>query len=80
MGHDGGWHDGLGAGGWILMAVLMLMFWTVVVGGAIWLVRGSRSYHGPSSSQARHILDERFARGEMTEDEYRQRRDLLTSR
>ena len=31
----------------------------------------------PAYSAARRILDERFARGEIDEDEYRRRRDLL---
>ena len=31
----------------------------------------------PTQSQALHILDERFAKGEIDEDEYRRRRDAL---
>ena len=31
----------------------------------------------PSGSAARRILDERYARGEIDDEEYRQRRDLL---
>jgi putative membrane protein len=69
MWHDGG---GLGAGGWIVMSLMMLVFWAVVVGG--------RGQTGASRAGAQQILDERFARGELTEEEYRQRRALLTSR
>ena len=77
----GGWHDGMGAGGWIVVSVMMLLFWAVVVGGVVWLVRGARAGHpGVSGDRARQILDERFARGELTEEEYRQRRDLLSAR
>ena len=77
----GGWHDGMGAGDWIVVSVMMLLFWAVVVGGIVWLVRGGRAGHPRvSGDRARQILDERFARGEMTEEEYRQRRDLLNAR
>jgi putative membrane protein len=31
----------------------------------------------PNSSPALHILDERFARGDIDEDEYKRRRDVL---
>jgi putative membrane protein len=37
--------------------------------------RDARGRNGPSP--ARHILDERFARGEIDEEEYRRRRDEL---
>ena len=33
------WHDGWGAGGWLMMSVLMLIFWALVVAGLIWPVR-----------------------------------------
>lgn len=83
--HDGGW----GASGWILMSVLMLVFWAAIVVGIVALVRSRPTVHsgghpwppaqppaaGPD--MARRILDERFARGEIDEDEYRRRRDVL---
>jgi putative membrane protein len=65
--------------GWIWMLVV----WAVVIGGVIWVVtqlsarNGTRGQGG--SSDARSILDERFARGEIDEDEYRRRRDELSS-
>lgn len=38
---------------------------------------GARYWHPSPASDALRILDERFARGEIDADEYRQRRDLL---
>ena len=73
---DGGW----GAGGWVLMSVLMLIFWPVVIGGIVWLARGTRGPSGPPADRARKILDERFASGEIAEDDYRHRRDALNGR
>jgi len=65
------------------MSLMMIIFWTLVIGGVIWLVRnGGRRQQppAPSDSTAQHILDERFARGELTEAEYRQRREVLNAR
>jgi putative membrane protein len=62
--------------GWIWM----LLSWVVIIGLVVWAVtalsgRDARGRNGPPS--ARHILDERFARGEIDEEEYRRRRDEL---
>jgi len=49
------------------MSLMMIIFWTLVIGGVIWLVRnGGRRQQppAPSDSTAQHILDERFARGD----------------
>jgi putative membrane protein len=43
------WHTGWGAGGWLLMSLLMLAFWAAVIVGVMWLVRTTR---GPSSRAA----------------------------
>jgi putative membrane protein len=65
------------------MALVMLVFWTIVVAAIIALVRASHS-GGPQhdagrTGDAEHILAERFARGEIDADDYKQRRDLLRS-
>lgn len=77
--HNGGWH----AGTWIAMGLMMLLFWGFVVGLVVYLVRNTGHHTHPSSgadpADAVRILDERFARGEIDADEYRQRRDLLRS-
>ncbi|MBO1269680.1 SHOCT domain-containing protein [Arthrobacter sp. PO-11] len=60
--------------GWsiLLIAVLAALVW-----GIVRLARGGgRSPDNPPSS-ARIILDERYARGEIGEDEYRTRRETL---
>jgi putative membrane protein len=86
---DGGW----GAGNWLLMGLGMLLFWAFVVAGIVWLVhytgrRPATPEHGvplgkpagPVRPSALEILDERYARGEIGEEEYRARRDTLTGR
>jgi putative membrane protein len=86
------WHGGeWGLGAWLVMSLLMLIFWAVVIGAVVLLVRSLGGHHEPRDSdrsqglqppvdQARRILDERFARGELTEDEYTHRRDVLKPR
>jgi putative membrane protein len=76
------------------MSFGMLLFWTIVVAGIVWLVRNTGSHSHPSSEQgvpvtkpigaprpnARDILDARYACGEISDEQYRSRRDTLASR
>ena len=71
---------GMGLGG----GLLMVLFWIVLIGGAVWLVRGvfPTGQQPPVSSalsepSADEILKQRYARGEITKEQYEQmRRDL----
>lgn len=70
---DGGW--------WIVMAIGMIVFWALVILGVVWLVRElsaprDRS-HAPAEPNALAILDRRLAAGEITPEEYRERRAVL---
>ncbi len=76
-----GW-DGVGAGGWVVMTVLMLAFWGLVVFGVVALFRGrptdSNSATTPEPNPEK-VLDGRFARGEINAEEYHARRTVLHS-
>lgn len=76
-----GWYqDGTGWGGWLVMAVAMIAFWALVVVAVIALFRGVTSSRDSSSRQdPMDILDQRFARGEIDEDEYHARSAVLRS-
>jgi putative membrane protein len=67
--------DEWGAGSWLMMSVLMLIVLALLIGAIAWLL--TRRSELPAARSARQILDERLARGDITEDEYRRRRDLL---
>lgn len=82
-GYAGGGHGGL----WILMVVAMVVFWGALAWIVVTLVRHR---NGPIASapvavtappvvglSARTILDERFAGGDIDEEEYRRRRSVL---
>lgn len=75
-----GWDhmDGWG-GGWMwLWGSLMMLSWVVIIAGAVWLV--GRSRDGGGTSRARLILEERYAHGDLTTDEFRERLEHLEGR
>ena len=79
--NDGSW----GTGQWLAMGTMMLLFWGLAIGLVVWAVRGRRN--GSQTSQTSDdrttgpdaVLAERFARGEIQEDEYLRRRELIHS-
>ncbi|MEF8834097.1 MAG: SHOCT domain-containing protein [Halofilum sp. (in: g-proteobacteria)] len=80
---SGGWnHPGMmWNGGWFMGPLMMLLFLVIVVAVVVLAVRwlggdvGTDSQR-PSSS-ARKILEERFSRGEIDEEEFRKRKQAL---
>ena len=73
-----GW--GMGWGGWLLMTLVMIVFWAILITAIVLAVRyvaaSGRPGAGPGpsgSARAEDLLAERFARGEIDDDEYRQR-------
>lgn len=78
-GHDpGGW-------GWFAMSVGMVVFWALLIALAVLLFRalsqpsGSKAPNGPEQpgAAAEQLLAERFARGQIEEDEYLRRLTVL---
>jgi putative membrane protein len=74
--------NGMGGWGFVLMAVSTLVFWGALIAGGIALFRYlNRTATKPGGDETRptpeQLLAERFARGEIDEDEYRQRLDTL---
>ena len=71
--------DGWG-GGWMwLWGIAMMALILVLI---FWLVRAATGGHGTSApsrptDRAREILAERYARGELTTEEYRERAEQL---
>jgi putative membrane protein len=83
---------GMGGWGFGLMAVSFLLFWALVIVAIVLLVRHfSRPGTAPGSfppaappatttgSTAEQVLAERFARGEIDDEEYRRRLNVLHS-
>ena len=70
------------SGAWVAMALLMLIFWGGVVTVVVLLVRRPHAGERPAAPQPPHqeaerILGERFARGEIDEQEFTAKRAAL---
>jgi putative membrane protein len=69
------------SGWWFVMPWLMVVFWVAVIWLALILFRGLASRpsgEGDRPERPEAILDRRYARGEIDEDEYRRRRKILS--
>ena len=69
-----------GFGGFWFMPIIMIVFWGLVIWGIVALVRGvSAGSTGPSAQtdSALEILKRRYARGEITKQEYEERKKDL---
>jgi len=66
--------------------LLMVLFWGVLIAGGVWFVKAvftsapQNHVGNPNSRQAspREILDQRYARGEISREEYEQIKADLT--
>ncbi len=74
-----GWQHGPGAGGpgwWLAFPIL---FWVLVLSAIGYLIY-RRSPKQQARSSAERTLAERYARGEISEDELRQRRNVVRAK
>ncbi len=67
-------HD---SGTWVWMTMMMLVFWSLLVFGALALFRSARPPANAGVGDAQRLLDERYARGEIDEGDYTRRRAQL---
>lgn len=81
MDWDGSW----GVGGWLVMGLMMVAIWGVPIALLVWLVArslgsGQSQVTTPPGSDPEATLAERFARGEIDEEEFSRRSELLHAR
>ena len=86
------WGNGYGSGWMWLFGIMVFLGLLLVIGAVVWAIASSNRNsgqppygadragqpHGAGPSKARQILDERYARGEIDAQEYRDRRDALS--
>ncbi|WP_306337393.1 SHOCT domain-containing protein [Streptomyces sp. KL118A] len=80
MGGRGDW-AGWDVWGWFAASVGSLLFWALIITAVVLLVRAfsrtPRATAAPPRLAAEQLLAERFARGEIDEDEYHRRLGVL---
>ncbi|NUK33629.1 SHOCT domain-containing protein [Streptomyces lunaelactis] len=63
--------------GWFAMSASMILFWALIITAVVLLLRAvgqtSEHTHSPKGHSPEQVLAERFARGEIDEEEYRRR-------
>lgn len=67
--------------GWYGGGIMMVIFWVLFIGLIVWIVReaGGRNSHSThSSSQALNILKERYAKGEISKEEFESKKKDLS--
>ncbi len=73
-------HGDFGTGWWIAMLVAMILVWGLIIAAVVWVVlelaQGRRTGNAGAES-AIALLDRRFAAGEISAQEYRDRRAVL---
>ncbi|MFB4298290.1 hypothetical protein [Actinomadura sp. NTSP31] len=87
--HPGPWHDGGAPGYWPIFPIMFGLFWLAVLGTGFYLIRSRTATAAASAAsasasaapdplaKAQALLAERFARGEIDEDEYLMRQSTL---
>jgi putative membrane protein len=80
------WNDhDLSGWGWFGMSLSMIVFWALIISAFVLLLRRPPEHTGvltpppapPASGSPEQLLAERFARGEIDEEEYRHRLEVL---
>jgi putative membrane protein len=83
------WGNGFGmGGGWLLGGLMMLLFWAAVIGLIVWAIWAfsrrqpgrvdySNAPQAPQSDRALQIAKERYARGEISREQYDEIRQTL---
>ena len=80
MGYSGYGYGMMGYGrGWIMMLGMLIIIGLAVVVLVRYLQRTNRKDSNSSHSKAIEILDERYAKGEITDEEYRKKKAEIKS-
>lgn len=69
-----GW-DPAGSGGWLMLAAMAIV--AVAIVASVWLVVHRPGTDGKPRSSAEEILRERFARGEITREQFEEAKRIL---
>ena len=62
---------------WVAWGFMGLAFWILLAALIVLLVRGTRTAARDSAGGALRVLEERYARGEITREDFMERRTVL---
>lgn len=62
---------------WFGGSVMMIIFWVVLIWLVVWIVREAKGTNVHHGSQAMNILKERYARGEISKEEFESKKKDL---
>lgn len=75
-------YEGWGLGnmmGWFGGGIMMIAFWVLLVVFIVWIVREISGKNSRSNSNALDILKERYAKGEISKEEFEsKKKDILS--
>jgi len=74
------WHGYVGSGMFTMMVVEQVLFWAAIIALIVIAVRAVTRWSGQHRESPEEVLARRFALGEISEDEYRQRLGQLRTR
>lgn len=72
-----GYFGGAGWLGWLGMGLTMVIFWGAVIFLVVWAVRSFNRPDASRTSGALSILQERLAKGEISPEEFAQRKQII---
>lgn len=74
---DYGW--GVGSMmGWFGGGLMMVVFWVLLIGAIVWVVREVSGRNSTLHSRALDILKERYAKGDISKEEFESKKKDLT--
>ena len=59
-------------------SIMMIVFWVLLVAFIVWMVREVDNKNSRSSSNALEILKERYAKGEISKEEFEEKKKDLS--
>lgn len=76
---NGGSLGGMGFGGFGFGSVFMILFWVLLIIGVAFLVKMLMDRNGsrPVQETAEEVLRRHYARGEISREEFKERREVL---